>query len=312
MKKLLQNKVAESKLSLPVTVTYAVGLWLICGLINREWWVQFGLFATSVYLMVELNNLNALIRVYSRMVSCSFVMLICSACFLFPFMRGAIVQTMVIGTLILLFMTYQDKQSPGITYYGFVLWSVATGASVHMLFYLPLLWLLMGTHLQSLSWRTFSASLMGILTPYWIYACWLVWQGDFTPLIAHFEQLADMQMPLQFDTLDTGRIAVFALLVMLSVIGTVHFIRQHHFDKIRIRQLYGFFMWMDLATALFVVLQPQLYDVLIRIMFICTTPLIGHFLALTHTKVTNIAFCVLVAIILVVTGLNLWMSSFLF
>jgi hypothetical protein len=52
--------------------------------------------------------------------------------------------------------------------------------------------------------------------------------------------------------------------------------------------------------------------VLIRIMFICTAPLIGHFLALTHTKITNIAFCILVVITLAVTGLNLWMSSFLF
>lgn len=312
MKKLLQNKIAESKLSLPVMVIYAVGIWLMCGLINREWWVQFALFAISVYLMVELNNISALIRVYSRMVSCSFIILICSACFLFPLTQGAIVQTMVIGALILLFMTYQDQQSPGLTYYAFILWSIATGASVHMLFYLPLLWLLMGTQLQSLSWRTLSASVLGILTPYWIYACWLVWQGDFTPLIAHFKQLDNLQVPLQFTTLDTGRIAVFVLLAVVSVIGTIHFIRQHHFDKIRIRQLYGFFIWMDLATALFVVLQPQFYDVLIRIMFICTAPLIGHFLALTHTKITNIAFCILVVITLAVTGLNLWMSSFLF
>lgn len=312
MKKLLQNKIAESKLSLPVMVIYAVGIWLMCGLINREWWVQFALFAISVYLMVELNNISALIRVYSRMVSCSFIILICSACFLFPLTQGAIVQTMVIGALILLFMTYQDQQSPGLTYYAFILWSIATGASVHMLFYLPLLWLLMGTQLQSLSWRTLSASVLGILTPYWIYACWLVWQGDFTPLIAHFKQLDNLQVPLQFTTLDTGRIAVFVLLAVVSVIGTIHFIRQHHFDKIRIRQLYGFFIWMDLATALFIVLQPQFYDVLIRIMFICTAPLIGHFLALTHTKITNIAFCILVVITLAVTGLNLWMSSFLF
>lgn len=312
MKKLLQNKIAESKLSLPVMVIYAVGIWLMCGLINREWWVQFALFAISVYLIVELNNISALIRVYSRMVSCSFIILICSACFLFPLTQGAIVQTMVIGALILLFMTYQDQQSSGLTYYAFILWSIATGASVHMLFYLPLLWLLMGTQLQSLSWRTLSASVLGILTPYWIYACWLVWQGDFTPLIAHFKQLDNLQVPLQFTTLDTGRIAVFVLLAVVSVIGTIHFIRQHHFDKIRIRQLYGFFIWMDLATALFVVLQPQFYDVLIRIMFICTAPLIGHFLALTHTKITNIAFCILVVITLAVTGLNLWMSSFLF
>jgi len=37
-----------------------------------------------------------------------------------------------------------------------------------------------------------------------------------------------------------------------------------------------------------------------------TAPLLAHFVALTHTKLTNIAFFVIVTIILFVTGFNLW------
>lgn len=301
-----------SKLAMPITATYAAGLWLICGLITHGWWVQFVLFAIATYLMVELNNINALIRIYSRMVSCSFLALTCSACFLFPSIPGAVVQITVIGAFLLLFLSYQNTQSAGVIYYAFILWSIATIASVHLMFYLPLLWLLMATHLQSLSWRTWGASILGFLTPYWVGCCWLVWQGDFTPVIEYIGPLTDFQISLQFTRYTVGQIAVFALLLTLTIIGTVHFIRQKHFDKIRIRQIYGFFIWMNLATALYVTLQPQHYDVLIRIMFVCTAPLIGHFLALTHTKVTNIAFMVLIIVTLAVTGYNLWMSSFLF
>ena len=312
MIKRLQNRIAESKLALPVTAVYAVGVWLICGLITKEWWVQFGLFAIAAYLMVELNNINALIRIYSRIVSCSFLALTCSACFLFPSIQGAIVQTTIIGVFLLLFLTYQKPQTVGIVYYAFLLWSIGTMVSIHLVFYLPLLWLFMATHLQSLSWRTCGASILGLLTPYWVGSCWLVWEGDFTPLISHFEQLADFQIPLQFSMLSVGQIAVYAFLLLLTIIGTVHFIRQQHNDKIRIRQLYGFFIWMNLATALMLALQPQHYDFLIRMMFVCTAPVIGHFLALTHTKLTNIAFFLLVIITLVITGYNLWMSSYLF
>ena len=289
-----------------------MGIWLLCGFINKQWWIQASCLAVSTYLMVELNNINALIRIYSRMVSCAFLILACSACFLFPSIQGAIVQTFVIGTLLLLFLTYQEQQSVGIIYYAFILWSIATIASPQLLYYVPLLWLFMGTHLQSLSWRNWGASILGLLTPYWICSCWLIWQRDFTPLVLHFSQLITFQAPFQYTILDIGHIAVYALLVLLSIIGTVHFIRQHHYDKIRIRQLYGFFIWMNLTTALFIALQPQHYDVLIRIMFVCTAPLIGHFLALTHTKVTNIAFFLIVIVTLVVTGYNLWMSSSLF
>lgn len=297
---------------MPITATYAAGLWLICGLITHGWWVQFGLFATAAYLMVELNNINALIRIYSRMVSCSFLVLVCSACFLFPSIVGAVVQMVVIGVFLLLFISYQDTQSVGVIYYAFILWSIATIASVHLVFYVPLLWLLMATHLQSLSWRIWGASILGFLTPYWVGCCWLVWEGDLTPIVEHIRLLTDLHIPFQFTIYTIGQIAVFAFLMMLTIIGTVHFIRQKHFDKIRIRQLYGFFIWMNLATALFIALQPQHYDVLIRIMFVCTAPIIGHFLALTHTKATNITCIVLVIITLVITGYNLWMSSFLF
>ena len=43
-------------------------------------------------------------------------------------------------------------------------------------------------------------------------------------------------------------------------------------------------------------------------MIITTAPLIAHFIALTHTKVTNIAFCVLTGLTLLLTAYNLWMS----
>ena len=120
MRKLFQNKVAESKLALPVTSVYAVIVWLLCGLISQQWWVQFGCFAFSTYLMAEMNNINALIRIYSRMVSCTFLMLMCCICFLFPSQRGALFQLCIISSMVVLFYGYQDKQSVGITYYAYL------------------------------------------------------------------------------------------------------------------------------------------------------------------------------------------------
>ena len=44
MKKYLQNKIAESKLALPLTMVYAVIVWLASGLFGGEWWIQFFCF----------------------------------------------------------------------------------------------------------------------------------------------------------------------------------------------------------------------------------------------------------------------------
>ena len=100
----------------------------------------------------------------------------------------------------------------------------------------------------------------------------------------------------------------YAFLCGLSVLGIVHYIRKHHDDKIRIRLIYVLIIWTDVATALFLAFQPQHFNCFIRIMIITTAPLIAHFIALTHTKVTNIAFCVLTGLTLLLTGYNLWMS----
>ena len=73
--KRIQNKIADSRLALPVTAIYAVLVCLISGFITQHLWAQFAILIVSTYMMLELNNTNALIRIYSRMVSCSYLML---------------------------------------------------------------------------------------------------------------------------------------------------------------------------------------------------------------------------------------------
>lgn len=306
MKKRFQNKAAESKLAMPLTSMWAIGVWLLCGLVQHQLWWQFACFAMSSVLMVQLNNINALIRIYSRMVSCSFMALMCMACFLFADAAGAATQLSFIAFLLLGFMTYQDKQSVGLTYYAYLMLGIVSIFFVQILYLLPLIWLMSFTQLQSLSWRTWGASLLGLLTPYWFICCALMWTGDFTRFVGHFSALADVQPVVGFAALSIGRKLVLAFLVLMLLTGTVHFIRQHHNDKIRTRLLFGFFIWMALAVLLFMFLQPQHFDVLLHLLIVLTAPLIAHFLTLTSTKQTNVAFFVIVGAVIFITGYNLW------
>ena len=307
MRKYTQNKVAESRLALPTTIVYAVVVWLLAGLIQGGWWLQFGCFALAAFLMVELNNINALIRIYSRMVTCSFLAMSCMLCFLFPSTSGAIMAPLVIGSMVSLFVGYQDKQAAKPSYYAFLLLGLASLTFVHILFFVPLIWLLMAFLLQCFSWRTWVASILGLLTPYWFGCCWWAWQQDFTFLLNHFMALGDFARPLDFSLLTVPQIVSLAVVMLFAVIGIVHYLRKYHDDKIRIRLIYDVFIWTDLTAALFLVLQPQHYDCLMCMMVINTAPLIGHFLALTRTRWTNIAFYAIVAVVLITTGFNLWM-----
>lgn len=323
MIKRTQNHVAESRFTLPVVMVYAIAVWLASGLliptipitwaeVMRGAWIQFVCFLISAYLMVELNNSNALIRIYSRTVSCSFVVLLCAGCFLFSSLGGAIVQLCVTASCIAAFRCYQNKLSMGWTYYAFLCIGLASTVFVQILYYVPLLWAMMFFRLTSLSWRTFFASIVGLLTPYWFAVPVLFYQGSIDLLWQHFAAIAEFQMPFDYRQITVNELLLFVFVVALGITGTVHYWLQKSADGIRIRLLFGCFIQMWLLTTVFIVLQPQHYDMLIRILIINVSPLIAHFLSLTYTRITNIAFHVICSVALLLTLLSLWMPSLTF
>jgi hypothetical protein len=187
----------------------------------------------------------------------------------------------------------------------------------------------MATQLQSLSWRTWWASLLGLTMPYWFALLWFLlpfnlsaeWTTDLSPLANHFSQLADVSLPLidsnaqspalnsQFSILHSHflpGLLVFALTVILAVIGMAHFWQYSFEDKIRIRLLYGFFITMTSVTALFILLQPQHFDVLMRLLTLCACPLIAHVLTFTSSRLSNILFFVALALVVALTAFNLF------
>ena len=314
MIKRIQNKVAESRLTLPVVAAYGIGIWLLCGLIQQNWWIQFVCYALSTYLMIELNNSNALIRIYSRTVSAAFIVLSCMSCFLFASMEGAIAQLCIVASLLTIFHSYQDKAAVGWCFYTLFFLSLGSLVAVEILWFVPIYFIVMGFFIYSLSYRTFCASLLGMLLPYWFLAAWTLWNSgsDFTPFADHFIPLVAFQFPFDYQSIPFTQILAFIYLVALSVTGIIHYMRTSFNDKIRIRQIFYSFIFMNIAASVFVLIQPHYSNLMLRMMIITTSPIIAHFVSLTYTRFTNIAFYVIVGTAFILTIYNLWSSSFIF
>ena len=165
--KRIQNKIADSRLALPVTAIYAVLVCLISGFITQHLWAQFAILIVSTYMMLELNNTNALIRIYSRMVSCSYLMLAVMAHFLLVSVPYGMVQLLFIGFLLLFFRCYQDKRAAGTVFYAYTMLGVASLFFVQVLYFVPITWILLRTNIMAGNVRTLSASIIGLLMPYW-------------------------------------------------------------------------------------------------------------------------------------------------
>ena len=219
-----------------------------------------------------------MIRIYSRSVSAAYIMLSCITVWLFPSVNGAVIQLGSVLILLLLFSCYQDHQTRGRAFYIFLIASLISLLEPRYLLFVPILWLLMATTVYSLCFRTFLASLIGLITPYWLYAGWLL------------------------------QIIYLALLVVVFLVGTIHFWITSYMDKIRVRQIYTSLIMLTLYTLVLLAVQPQIYNVLIYMLTIAVSPIIAHFVSLTHTRMSNLFFLLLMIVILTLTGMNLWIS----
>ncbi len=291
--KRLQNKIAESGLLLPVAaliglVSVAAGL--LSATPSYEGLASLACFTLTAYMMVEMSNVNALIRVRSRMVTSTFIILSAAAGFLIGPIPPVATQLSFVAASLILLSTYQDKRSMGRTFYAFFFIGLASCTFVQTFLFVPVVWLLMATQLQSLSWRTWSASLLGLLTPYWLMLPWLVFQKDFTLWTNHVQRLITFHQPFDYTAVSVPQMAIFLFALALSIVGMAHFWNRSYEDKIRIRLLYGFFTTMTLVCAVFLIVQPQYYATLMRLMLVFASPLIAHFFTLTSSRLTNAFF----------------------
>lgn len=310
MTKRLQNRIAESRYLLPITVFYSIIIWFIAGLVSQQWWVQFACFVVSAWMMMMINQENVLIRIYSRLVSSAYLVLTCAAVFLFASRQCAIIQMGAAISLYLLWHCYQDRQSVGWTFYTFLSLGFGSIMQSQVLYYLPIFWIMMAWFTYSLSWRTFFASMLGLLAPYWFCLPYYAFQGEngIDALSSHISTLFNIASFLDYSVLNLTKIIYLSFLVILMAIGSFHFITTSYKDTIRVRQIYFSFIMISAFSLFLVIIQPHCYDMAIHVLILTISPMIAHFFALTNSRFTNILFICTLTIILLFTGYNLWIS----
>lgn len=302
-----QTKVAQSRWTLIVTTVYAVLVCLAAGLIAHRLWIQVILLAISTLMMTEFNNANSLIRIYSPMVSCSLLVMTVMSPFLFSAIEPFVVQVSLITFFICFFKAYQNPTATGWIFYAFVALGIASIAFVQVLFFVPVLWILMASKVMAFSARTFFATLLGIAVPYWFLASYYFYVGDIDFFARHFINLVQIDSVCNLSMLGGHRIVTLAFVFLLALVGSLHFITYSYLDKIRTRMIYETFITLDICCFALIAVLPQYSNQLLGMAIVTTAPLIGHYLALSHTKISNICFFVIIALVLIITAYNLWM-----
>ena len=292
-------------MALPVTLIYMAGFMVIQVLLGHDTWLQMALLGISSLLMAELNNANALIRVYSRMVSCSFIVMTTAASFLLSSTNTGWAQMGLIVFFIFLLHAYQDGHAAGWVFYAFAALSLASIPFVNILYLVPLLWIILGTNIMALTPRTFLSSLLGLMVPYWFIGAYAVVFQHLDWFALHFQTLAQPGPLFDLSILNDHQAMTFIFLMIITALGSIHFLIYSYQDKIRTRMIYEMFITLSISCMALMLVFPSLFNGFMSLAIVVIAPLIGHFLVLTHSRLSNITFFVVIAAAFALTVYNL-------
>lgn len=284
--KRIQNRIGESRLLLPISLLITCGLWWLPRRPYTHW--DLGALAASLlttYLITEMNNRNALIRVYSRSVCSIFLLL--TGCMGMLHGWSWLWPAVPTFTASLFLLTRIDGVDNTVahTFHIFVVLGMASlVAPTYIWFSLILYWHIAVTF-RKLTFKGFFAGLIGLATPIWVAACTCLVIDRWSIVVAWWGELTNLQ-PITgeaFARLDTGVLAVWALLALVLATGAVYYLLNSYEDKVRTRHLIYMLMTQSAFTLVLAALQPHLAQSLLPAMAVSTSVLPAHYLTLQRT-----------------------------
>ena len=299
--KRFQNRVAESSLSLPVSAIISILIWFAAGLVSRKLWIPLLLTGFSTYLIAEMNTRNTLLRIRSRMMSCVFLWLATMQATIAVRWQTTVIQTLTGLCIYLLLFCYKDKKEvPSIFCIALII-SIGSIIWTPFLYFLPIVIFLLCVPLYAISFKAVSAIIMGIVLPYWTLIPYFVYKENTDWIKLHFAPLHDASVLFDYSSITVGHLVCYAILIILMLIGWIHFVRTAYKDKIKTRNLYDVIITLSIFFALIIPIAPAYADYTLTMLAVAVSPLAAHFFSLTSTKLTNIVFIITLIILAMVS-----------
>jgi len=302
-----QNKAATSRKTLPVTILYGIVMSLLLGVVQKELWLQALGVIVTVYIMIIINNGNALIRIYSRLASCTALVLTVMVASLDESPQVSISQALFAAHILTLFYTYQDKRSMVTVCMSFMFIGLISTMFIEVLFLVPFIWLILATRMQAASARNYAASVIGLIVPYWFWGAYSLYDGSYMDIVSHVAGIASL-MPIGTSILEPHLLISMTFVTIIGMLGVLHFLRYSYQDSIKTRMLFYSFISLSMLLLVFIILQPQHSSFLLRFLIVTVSPLVAHYFTFTKSWLTNYFFIASIVTAVLLTVYNTWIS----
>ena len=181
-----------------------------------------------------------------------------------------------------LFISYHDPEARDRLFNTTLFISVGSLLWMPLLWFVPLFWLGM-YNFKSFSIRSFSASLLGIITIYWFILGWCVWQEDLSALTIPFSYLFKIQFTIK-SNIDITFWLQILLIVVMTVIASINIIMHEYEDNQRTRQFLSFLIIMFIWSFGIFFLYGQSIEEFQAMACVPSSILIAHFFTVIQGK----------------------------
>ena len=284
----LQNKVAESRLTLPVSVALfiVVRLFQVVG-VSFAAAAAAPLCLCAAAVMLETNVALQILRVRSRLGESLWLLLAAAMPFLYGLGAPAVCASCLAAGMGLLLCCYQNRNAVLLVFHSFLFLGAGSLLSPVMIPLALLFYFCLAFLMRAFSWKGLWAGIVGLLTPYW---CWVAWEacvGDVMRVADHV--LALWLWVLDWDGLSllpaVRLLPVWCLLVFFGLTGIIHYMRKRYDDKIRTRMMLYVYVCVTVFLHVVFLLLPGQRMELLAMMAVSTSPLMAHYWAMTRGRV---------------------------
>ena len=294
-----QNQVAESRLTLPLSVAVFLIVRVLEGTPVNFDTVSGAWLCLLTAIVIKVTNVELkILRVRSRLSESLWLLMAATMPWICSIDVPVVCALGLAGALGLLVSCYQTREPVGRVFHSFMLLGGGGVLSPVMLLLCPLFYLCLALFLRSFSWKTFWAGVVGLVAPFCFWMLYGLCTGDTT-----FDGVWTMewwQAALSrggFSLLpDEQIVPVWGMLVLVSLVGIVHYMRKRYEDKIRVRMMYYVYLYVTLFLhVLFLILPSSRLEVL-AMLAVSSSPLLAHYWAMVGGRVGQVTLLVCLAV----------------
>jgi hypothetical protein len=171
--------------------------------------------------------------------------------------------------------------------------ALASLTQSRLLFLMPVIWIVMGI-LQVFSLRSFLASLLGVLSVFWVLAGVSFLLGNFDFLLMYCQDLIAFKW-IDFNIVTPAELTYISFLGLLMISAMISFWPSQHLDKLRTRNYLNsiLLLWFALLTLWLFSGNDMSY---LLILLSLSALVVAHFFSLVNTFYSRIMFLMFLAL----------------